>query len=43
MKTLHTLVFSMPDFYIRSPETNDANDPNRQVFDHFFAMDVTRR
>jgi len=29
------------DFYIRSPETDDANHPNRQVFDHFFAMEVT--
>jgi len=29
------------DFYIRSPETNDANRPNREVFDHFFAMEVT--
>ena len=29
------------DFYIRSPETNDANIPNREVFDHFFAMEVT--
>ncbi len=29
------------DFYIRSPEENDANHPNRQVFDHFFAMEVT--
>jgi hypothetical protein len=29
------------DFYIRSPEQNDANHPNREVFDHFFAMDVT--
>lgn len=29
------------DFYIRSPETNDANHPNREVFDHFFAMEVT--
>jgi hypothetical protein len=31
------------DFYIRSPETNDANTPNRVVFDHFFAMEVTWR
>jgi len=31
------------DFYIRSPETNDANHPNREVFDHFFAMEVTWR
>ncbi|MEZ5317949.1 MAG: hypothetical protein R2752_11160 [Vicinamibacterales bacterium] len=29
------------DFYVRSPETNDANHPGREVFDHFFAMDVT--
>jgi hypothetical protein len=31
------------DFYIRSPETNDANHPNREVFDHFFAMETTWR
>ena len=31
------------DFYIRSPERNDANHPNREVFDHFFAMEVTWR
>jgi hypothetical protein len=29
------------DFYIRSPETNEANHPAREVFDHFFAMEVT--
>ena len=29
------------DFYIRSPERNDANHPNREVFDHFVAMEVT--
>ena len=29
------------DFYIRSPEANDANHPRRAVFDHFFAMEVT--
>ena len=29
------------DFYIRSPERNSANHPDRQVFDHFFAMEVT--
>ena len=29
------------DFYIRSPERNDANHPDREVFDHFFAMEVT--
>jgi hypothetical protein len=31
------------DFYIRSPERNEANHPNREVFDHFFAMEVTWR
>jgi hypothetical protein len=31
------------DFYIRSPESNEANHPTRAVFDHFFAMDVTWR
>lgn len=31
------------DFYIRSPERNDGNHPNREVFDHFFAMEVTWR
>jgi hypothetical protein len=31
------------DFYIRSPERNDANHPTREVFDHFFAMEVTWR
>jgi len=31
------------DFYIRSPETNDANHPNRETFDHFFAMETTWR
>ena len=29
------------DFYIRSPERNEANHPNREIFDHFFAMEVT--
>lgn len=29
------------DFYIRSPETNEDNHPSREVFDHFFAMEVT--
>ena len=29
------------DFYIRSPEHDDRNHPDRQVFDHFFAMEVT--
>jgi hypothetical protein len=28
------------DFYIRSPEKNEANYPEREVFDHFFAMRV---
>lgn len=31
------------DFYIRSPEENADNHPGREVFDHFFAMDVTWR
>jgi len=29
------------DFYIRSPETDERNNPTRKVFDHFFAMEVT--
>ena len=29
------------DFYIRSPETDDRNNPTRSVFAHFFAMEVT--
>lgn len=29
------------DFYIRSPESDDRNNPTRAVFDHFFAMEVT--
>ena len=29
------------DFFIRSPEVDEQNSPNRQVFDHFFAMEVT--
>jgi len=29
------------DFFIRSPEANAANRPGREVFDHFFAMEVT--
>ncbi len=29
------------DFYIRSPQVNQANNPPRQVFAHFFAMEVT--
>jgi hypothetical protein len=31
------------DFYIRSPEANEANTPGRQVFTHFFAMETTWR
>lgn len=31
------------DFYVRSPETNPANLPERDVFDHFVAMEVTFR
>lgn len=31
------------DFYVRSPERNEANHPQREVFDHFFAMEVTWR
>ena len=31
------------DFYIRSPESDEANRPTRAVFDHFFAMEVTWR
>ena len=29
------------DFYIRSPQTNAKNTPNREVFAHFFGMEVT--
>jgi hypothetical protein len=29
------------DFYIRSPENDERNNPTRKVFDHFFAMEVT--
>jgi hypothetical protein len=29
------------DFYIRSPQQNAKNRPNRQVFVHFFGMEVT--
>ena len=29
------------DFYIRSPQMNPRNKPNRQVFMHFFGMEVT--
>ncbi len=31
------------DFYIRSPQKNPLNHPDREVFDHFFAMEVTWR
>ena len=31
------------DFYIRSPEANEANHPTREVFDHFFAMETVWR
>ena len=29
------------DFYIRSPEAEQGNNPARKVSAHFFAMDVT--
>ena len=29
------------DFYIRSPEADERNNPLRRVFEHFFAMEVT--
>ncbi len=29
------------DFYIRSPEADQSNNPPRKVFDHFFALEVT--
>ncbi|MEE2669746.1 MAG: hypothetical protein VYD78_07070 [Gemmatimonadota bacterium] len=29
------------DFFIRSPEMDTRNNPTREVFDHFFAMEVT--
>ena len=29
------------DFYIRSPKPDPRNTPNREVFAHFFAMEVT--
>jgi len=29
------------DFYIRSPDENPGNRPGRQVFTHFFGMEVT--
>ena len=31
------------DFFIRSPEGDARNNPTREVFDHFFAMEVTWR
>ena len=29
------------DFFIRSPEVDARNNPTREVFDHFFAMEIT--
>lgn len=29
------------DFYLRSPEADDRNNPPRKAFHHFFAMEVT--
>ncbi len=29
------------DFFIRSSESDERNNPTRKVFDHFFAMEVT--
>ena len=29
------------DFYIRSPQQNPRNKPNREVFLHFFDMEIT--
>jgi hypothetical protein len=29
------------DFHIRSPQQNPKNRPNREVFMHFFGMEVT--
>ena len=29
------------DFYIRSPQQNPKNTPTREVFLHFFGMEVT--
>lgn len=29
------------DFYLRSPEQDSTNNPPRQIFHHFFAMEVT--
>ena len=29
------------DFYIRSPQPNPKNRPARQVFLHFFGMEIT--
>ncbi len=29
------------DFFIRSTATDDRNNPPREVFDHFFAMEIT--
>ena len=38
-----TPALSQLDLYVRSPEMNPANHPDREVFDHFFAMEVTWR
>ena len=29
------------DFYIRSPQQNPKNKPNREVFLHFFGREIT--
>ncbi|MFQ5926861.1 MAG: hypothetical protein ACE5MH_05440, partial [Terriglobia bacterium] len=29
------------DFYIRSPEIDERNNPARKVFQHFFALEIT--
>ncbi len=31
------------DFYVRSAGARDGSHPAREVFDHFFAMEVTWR
>ena len=31
------------DFFIRSPEGDARNNPTREVFDYFLAMEVTWR
>jgi hypothetical protein len=35
------LYYSCYIFYIRSPQQNPKNKPNREVFMHFFGMEVT--